>query len=108
MEECSFRPSIERKKYTDRTYLTENFSSRSKKTSYNLKVQEKENKRKDPIKVILKGKKKNEIGNNEKAIMRMSVGRKMREYCQIAMNRGYPREVENWISYQKREKEKIK
>ena len=53
--------------------------------------------------MVLKGKKKkneienNELGNNEKAIMRMSVGRKMREYANIAMNRGYPREVGNWI-----------
>ena len=60
--------------------------------------------------MILKGRKKKAETEKEKEklMMRMSVGRKIREYNQLVLNRGYPTEVGNWIEYQKREKKKIK
>ena len=39
--------------------------------------------------------------------MRMSIGRKMREYSHTATNRGYPNQVGNWIEYQKRQRTNI-
>lgn len=33
--------------------------------------------------------------------MRMSIGRKMRQFSQNALNRGYPNQVGNWIEFQK-------
>ena len=40
--------------------------------------------------------------------MRMSIGRKMREYSQNALVRGYPKKVGNWIEYQKKQRTIIK
>ena len=47
------------------------------------------------------------VKNSEKSILRMSIGRKNREYSNEFKDRGYPKNIENWTSYTQKQKQSV-